>query len=520
MNDRATWTVAFLAVSALACSGKSRSASGGGGASGAAAAGGGGVVSAGGAAGGAGGAGGGSEGPAGGSGAGVAGRGSAGGTVGSVGGAGGFGTVVGAAGAGGATTPLLDPCRGVALPPTQHYVAPGLCARVVATGQGTLRQIVFSSNGDLWSANDEGPIKRFRDVDGDGVFGGSEIVTWATTGGNGQNVHIDETGGFLYAGTPDGVRRWSWSSALDAGGSGEAVVVNQPSSGHSKHTVHVWDGWVYVQSGSADNVINPKSPRYDDERSLIKRFNLASLTAGKPFDWNTDGEIFTDGLRNTLGFNRDESGRIYGVQNGQDNVTYAGADVHDDNPGEVIVRLAPGSHHGYPFCFVAQRIANIAPGTQVHSAIFDGNPHDDTWCQDPANAARPVTFMQAHAAPMEIVFFTGPSGALPERWRGGAFVSLHGSWNRSQATGYRVVWVPFSPDGTAPLPTNAGDMTMFPHEPVLSRGDATTSVDGSWSVTGGEQNVRPVGLAVSPVDGALYISSDSQGYLYRVGLHR
>ena len=70
------------------------------------------------------------------------------------------------------------------------------------------------------------------------------------------------------------------------------------------------------------------------------------------------------------------------------------------------------------------------------------------------------------------------------------------------------------------MPTNSGSTTTFPYEVVLSGGNASGSQDGTWNVSGGEQNVRPVGVAVSPVDGALYISSDSQGYVYRVGLMR
>ena len=131
--------------------------------------------------------------------------------------------------------------------------------------------------------------------------------------------------------------------------------------------------------------------------------------------------------------------------------------------------------------------------------------------------------MQAHTAPMDIVFFTSaaPAGNLPERWRNGAFVSLHGSWNRSPATGYRVVWVPFAADGTSTMPTNSGSTTTFPSEVVLSGGNAT-AIRRTAPGTSGRQkrNVRPVGVAVSPVDGALYISSDSSGYVYRVGLQR
>ena len=90
-----------------------------------------------------------------------------------------------------------------------------MCARTIATGQGELRQLTFSSNGDLWGVIAKGQIKRFRDANGDGVFQTAEIVNWASTGGNGQNVHIDEAGGYLYSGTTAGVRRWAWSNTID-----------------------------------------------------------------------------------------------------------------------------------------------------------------------------------------------------------------------------------------------------------------------------------------------------------------
>jgi glucose/arabinose dehydrogenase len=310
-----------------------------------------------------------------------------------------------------------------------------------------------------------------------------------------------------------------WSNTIDAGGTGTDVLTGQPTGGHGKHTVHVWDNWMYVMSGSSGNVTGSTSG-YDTTRNIIKRFNMSSFSTA--FTWGSSGEIFADGIRNVLGFNRDAMGRMYGVQNGQDDVEYNSNDVHQDNPGEAILRLEAGSHHGYPFCFAAQRITGVAAGTQVFSQIFSGNPRNDAWCQTTTNVAPVVTFMQAHTAPMDIIFFlpTLPAGGLPERWRNGAFVSLHGSWNRDQATGYRVIWVPFNTDGTSPLPTNSGNTTTFPSEVVLSGGSASGSTDGSWNVSGGEQNVRPVGIAISPIDGALYISSDSQGYVYRVGTQR
>ena len=77
----------------------------------------------------------------------------------------------GSGGTGGSTTTLADPCRGTALPTTGHYVPVGhVRAHRSPRGQGELRQLTFSSNGDLWGVNDNGQIKRFRDANGDGVF--------------------------------------------------------------------------------------------------------------------------------------------------------------------------------------------------------------------------------------------------------------------------------------------------------------------------------------------------------------
>ncbi len=184
----------------------------------------------------------------------------------------------------------------------------------------------------------------------------------------------------------------------------------------------------------------------------------------------------------------------------------------------MIVKLEAGTSHGYPFCFVAQLVSGVQPGVQLSSQIFKNNPHDDAWCQTPANALAPVTFMQAHTAPMDIVFYTGPFGALPDRWKNGAFVSLHGSWDRTTATGYKVVWVPFNADGTAPLPTNGGGATTFTFDVVFGKtGDKVANSTETWN---DGQQVRPVGIAVSPMDGALYISSDTNGRIYRVGLQQ
>ena len=425
-------------------------------------------------------------------------------------------------------------CRGVVLPEDAAYVAPGLCVRAVANEQTQLRQLMFTPDGVLIGVTMAGSIRRYRDLNDDGMFeGAAEVVEIAQTGGdNGNNAHLE--GGYLYAGSPDGVKRWAYSEQMDDLGEGEDVVVGQPSTGtHKLHTVHVYDGWLYVHSGSEDNAMAPRSPEYDTNRAVLKRFELSEFVSGTPFQW-TDGEVYVSGLRNMVGFTRNGGGRMYGVVNGLDNLVYNGIDVHLDNPGDDLPLLVQGEAHGYPFCFTAQHVETgngmIVAGTQLAGATDPtapdpdfSNPHDDAWCA--ANSTPPATFTPAHAAPLDIVFFEQPSSALPAEWAGGAFITLHGSWNTSPSVGHRVIFMPF--DGGRPsMPVATQQETIFPFTVVFGGGMNGVAQDGEWawaSGNWGEDPVRPVGVAISPVDGALYVSSDNagqdnvpQGAIYRI----
>ncbi len=450
----------------------------------------------------------------------------------------------GAGGEGGATA-LPDPCRGLPLPEGEHYVAPGLCASAVALQQGRLRQISFTSNGDLIGVRATGEIVRYRDENDDGMFAGAgEIVTIATTGGNGNNAHVDEAEGYLYAGAEGGVLRWEYDAASDDLGEPESVVTGAPSTGsHTLHTVHVHDGWLYVHTGSEDNAVAPASPEYDTNRAVIKRFELSEFDAEEPFAW-ADGDVFVRGVRNMVGFTHNAAGEFYGVDNGIDNLQYGGEDVHLDNPGEDLDHLVEGQDYGYPYCFTASNVTDssdtlVEAGTQLASATDASqpdpdfvNPHDDDWCEE--NATPPATFLPPHSAPLDIGFYEGvPRGGLPDAWWGGAFVALHGSWNTSPSVGHSVVLVPFV-NGSPTMPEASEEETDFSHIVVFGGGNASSHDDGIWGWSSGEDGedpVRPVGVAVSPIDGALYVSSDNamvsggddtplQGTLYRIGLRQ
>lgn len=378
-------------------------------------------------------------------------------------------------------------------------------------------------NGDLIGVTHDGIIRRYRDRNGNGMFdsGTDEIVDWAKTGGN--NGHNCDLGGeYLYCGSQDGVKRWKYSASVDRGGEGEDVVVGQPGGGnHPLHPLHVYDGVLYVDSGSERNTVDPMPAGYLEDRAVIKRFDLSKFVAGRPFRWDA-GEIFVRGVRNVTGFTRDSRGRIYGVVNGVDDLRSAGQDVHADNPGEGFVQLEQDQAYGWPFCFMAQRIvrdgAVVPPGTQLPADAMSNafwrtlvtSNKDVAWCASHAN--RPMSLMQAHSAPLDVVVFEGASSGLPARWRGGAFVSLHGSWDRKPSTGYKVIWMPRDASGVAPMPSSTATQTSFPYEVVFGGGTAQGPRDGFWSWKSGdagESVVRPVGLAISPIDGALYVSSDN-----------
>lgn len=438
-----------------------------------------------------------------------------------------------------AAQPERSRCGASSLAPSLHFVAEGLCTRVVAKKQGPLRGLVFAPNGDLVALTRKGEIKRYRDIDHDGTYGSTgEAVVWAKTGGekNGHNCQL--AGAFLYCGSKSSVRRWRWSPDANEGGAGEDVIVGMPEGGrHPGYPLLAADSFLYVVSGSAANSMSPMPADYDTNRNLVRRFALDKLAGGKATTWS-EGEIVVRGSRNLTAIARDHAKkRVVAVDNSLDDAAHGGVDVHQDNPGEAIVAVEPGKKYGYPFCFFAQRIVEngkvIAPGTPVSAESkteIPGikeittnvkSPKSDAWCA--ANVDKPLSMVQAHSSALGLAFVDpeAKAFALPDKWKDGAFIALHGSWNRERSTAHKVVWIP----STLPMPTSTAERTEMPYEVVFGGGKNGAPVDGAWSWKmgdDGEDPVRPVSVAISPVDGALYVSSDNgngdDGAIYRIAL--
>jgi glucose/arabinose dehydrogenase len=151
-----------------------------------------------------------------------------------------------------------------------------------------------------------------------------------------------------------------------------------------------------------------------------------------------------------------------------------GGRVDDDLPPEHLNRIEGGQHYGWPHCW----------GDQVVDPNFPGT---DGFC---TTTKPPVATFPAHSTPIGIAFLH--QSAFPQSYRNSAIVALHGSWNRQQPSGYKLVQVKFEGD----KPVSVTDfMTGW------------LSQDGAWG--------RPVDVVVGP-DGALYVSDDRAGLIYRV----
>jgi len=276
-------------------------------------------------------------------------------------------------------------------------------------------------------------------------------------------------------------------------GAAQIVVSGSPAGGHSTRTI-IFDNMnrLYLQSGSGSNVDS------DPSRSVIRRWpNVTNL----PLTWAT-GEIFASGMRNEVGLTFDSQGRLFGVENGRDDLSRAdlGGDIHADNPAEEVNMFSKaGLFYGYPYCWSQFSLPkqSTAPGTQYADPTFQPGT-TDAWCRNLTNVVPPVFPMQAHMAPLSIMFFE--KNSYPAAYWG-AFVAQHGSWDRPVPVGYRVDLLSLDGNG---LPKSS--------QVFLAYNGTTAKDPQKWPH-------RFVGLAsaVCPFGECLLTTSDASGVIIAIG---
>jgi glucose/arabinose dehydrogenase len=218
----------------------------------------------------------------------------------------------------------------------------------------------------------------------------------------------------------------------------------------------------YVADGSASNIAEEAPPR-----ATIQIFNLDG----------SGGRTFASGTRNPVGTQiHPATKRLWAVVNERDG-------LGDGLVPDYLAEMSDGVFYGWPYSYIGK---HPQPG-------FEGRP-------EAAKARVPDLLFRSHSAPLGLVFVSAPQ--WPERYRGGALVALHGSWNSANPTGYFVAFVPFR-DGR---PTGG-------YEPFATG----FRLDGGSGTSPGTARVwgRPVGLAFLP-DGSLMVSDDAGNTVWRV----
>ena len=345
-----------------------------------------------------------------------------------------------------------------------------------------------------------------EDLDSDSI---PESV-WPLVTFDGLNHGEAITSVHIYASRDTHVYRWSWDiQSRTVTGERETVINNMNADGNGGapqgHTTRTLvfdpnnDTILYVSVGSGDN-IDPNS-----FRARIRRFSIHNELAF-PLDFMV-GEVFADGLRNEVGMEFDSYGVLWVVDNSANELERSdfGGVIYNDNPAEELHRFATAKqNYGYPYCWREYELeaGNKPRGTPWAWPTFleSGQITDDQCRSDEYSVV--ALAMQAHSAPLGLTFYkyktnrpAACSGVdpFPVEMDGNLFIAFHGSWNRDIPTGYKVVRVPITSDGTGVVGGNTADPIDFlKHNSELAKWD-----DG----------FRPVDVAFDEC-GRLLVSSD------------
>lgn len=380
----------------------------------------------------------------------------------------------------------------------------GFCATVFADELGPARHIAVNPGGLVFVAiNDArdgtpGGVVALRDADGDGRA--EHRTRFGASGGNGVAWHGD----WLYFAPNDRVERYDIDrETLLPRGAPEVVVSGLPDTGDHVSKTIVIDrrGRMYLNIGSASNSCQVEnrvlhSPGMDPCPELAVRAGVWRFDAERTGQTQGDGVHWGRGLRNMVALAlRGQPGSLWGVQHGRDELhenwpEHFTEQDQTDLPSEELVRIDRNADNGWPFCFHDWR-----QGKKVLAPEYGGDGAITRGCE---RYLRPALAFPGHWAPNGLLFYTGEM--FPERYRGGAFIAFHGSHDRlvGGQRGYNVVFVPFGPAGPR------GEWEVFADGFIQSDGPLPASAKH-----------RPTGVAQGP-DGALYISDDAGGRVWRV----
>lgn len=330
------------------------------------------------------------------------------------------------------------------------------------------RWTYIAPNEDIFVAesntkNSADQIRLLRDTNNDGKIDEKHVYLE----GLNQNFGMLVMGEYFYVANTDGLYRYPYKEGANKiEGDGEKIL-ELSASGYNNHwTRNIIAGKdenkIYVSVGSASNA---------GEQGMEKEHRRANI-----IEINPDGTgeiIYADGLRNPVGMDFNPvTGELWTAVNERDKL---GNHLVPD----YVTSVKRGGWYGWPYSYYGQ----------IKDPRWKDDPHEDLV----AKAIIPDVPVGSHTASLGLTFYT--SDAFPNSFKNGAFVGQHGSWNREQLSGYKVIFIPFE--------------NGKPKKPIDFLTGFIANEDGT------EVYGRPVCVALSP-DGSLLVNDDDGGLIWKV----
>jgi glucose/arabinose dehydrogenase len=379
----------------------------------------------------------------------------------------------------------------------------GFTATVFASGLGKARHITVTPSGYIYvklaSSKNGNTIVRLKDQNGDGVA--DEEMDFGSFKGTGIKVK----NGWLYASSDEEIYRFKLNSdgTVANPNQSEKIVTGLISRGEHEAKAFTLDnsGNIYVNIGAYSNSCQIEDRKVGSMGRkpcpiLDSAAGIWQFKADKLNQTYAGGTRYATGLRNVVGLDwNTTTNTLFVMQHGRDQLHTIFPALFTDKqnaelPAECLYELHKGSNAGWPYIYYDQ-----IQGKKILAPEYGGDGKKTAG----EDAINPVYAFPGHLAPNGLLFYTG--NQFPARYRNGAFIAFHGSWNRAPEPqeGFYVVFVPFTngkPSGKWEIFTNG-----------FSGGPKNTASGGALH--------RPCGLAEGP-DGALYVTDDVQGTIWRI----
>jgi glucose/arabinose dehydrogenase len=365
------------------------------------------------------------------------------------------------------TESVRNTSKVIGWPAGKTPIAPtGFTVNKFADGLDSPRWIYVADNGEIFIAesgrdakNSANRITRFTDEDNDGVPNSRTVFLKNLNQPFGMLI----IGNKFFVGNTDGVVAYDYKPGMTEINTPATRINTLPTGRHWTRNIitNAAKDKLYIAVGSGSNIA---------DNGIDKEFRRANILVT-----DLDGKnekVYASGLRNPVGMAWQPGTNIlWTAVNERD-------ELGDDLVPDFITSLKEGGFYGWPYSYFGQhvdpRIKDQRPDL-VQKAIIPDVP------------------LGAHTSSLGLVFYDGTS--FPARYRNGAFVGQHGSWNRSKPVGYKVVFVPF---------TNGKPGVM---EDFLTGFMADAEKNEVYG--------RPVGVAVLR-DGSLLVADDAGNTVWRV----